>query len=495
VPHDPTGAGRSDVHPAFAGRLAELGLDSPERVLDLRGEVVSGHPERHVVRIELPGFPAAFYLKRQHAVSRRERFRNWRAGFGWVSRSERERSLLEQLTEAGLPCPRWVASGEDGRGRAFLLVEELVDAADLCTTLRSVGGSPLDRSALAARIGTLIHRYHEAGFTTPDLTAKHLLISGSSGEVTVIDWQSARRIGHVPLADRVRILAALHASVANGSVTPRERLRVLRAALRPARRGGIIRDRFADLARRVGAEAVRFAHRRSIMDQRNSCAVQQRLVWIAGETACAIPEVAAVWPTPAIAPPFYNETPGRLPVKLADGRPAHLIRGRSFDPLGRMNCRLRGKSWRSPGAIIGRILFHLERHGIPAPRLLAFGQRLTGRASAEWFALHTPLPPPVSRLTPALAEQLGRCLKQLHDAGCRPVGDPRRVFGIDGGACIRDVSAIRLVKSLTRPARLDDLHCTAMGVPGLLRDFVRAGYLGESEGGATEETIAASVTA
>src|SRR3954447_15274634 len=77
-----------EVNPAFANAFAARGFDSPAAFLDLPGEVVGGHPDRHVLRVELPDFPTAFYLKRQHTVSRHERFRNWRAGFGWVSRSE-----------------------------------------------------------------------------------------------------------------------------------------------------------------------------------------------------------------------------------------------------------------------------------------------------------------------------------------------------------------------------------------------------------------------
>ena len=123
--------GRLEVNPAFATGFAALGIDSPAGFLDLPGEVVSGHPDRHVVRVELPGFPTAFYLKRQHSVTRRERWRNWRAGFGWVSRCEREAALLKQLAAAGLPCPQWVAVGDDGRGRAFLLVEEVAGSGDL----------------------------------------------------------------------------------------------------------------------------------------------------------------------------------------------------------------------------------------------------------------------------------------------------------------------------------------------------------------------------
>ena len=80
-PSAPTAGGRVEVNPAFAARLAALGIDSAAGFLDLPGEVVSGHPDRHVVRVELPGFDRAFYLKRQHTVTLRERLRNRLAGF------------------------------------------------------------------------------------------------------------------------------------------------------------------------------------------------------------------------------------------------------------------------------------------------------------------------------------------------------------------------------------------------------------------------------
>ncbi len=117
-----------EVHPDFAGRLAGA---TAAGLLDLPGVVVSGHPDRHVVRVELPGWDRALYLKRQHRVTWKERLRQWRGGFGWRSRCGREAELLKQLDAAGLPSPRWVAHGADGRGRAFLLVEELSDAVEL----------------------------------------------------------------------------------------------------------------------------------------------------------------------------------------------------------------------------------------------------------------------------------------------------------------------------------------------------------------------------
>src|SRR5438067_11779056 len=86
----PRTRGRLVVSPRYRDRLAALGLDTPQALLDLPGEVVSGHPDRHVVRVELPGWGCGLFLKRQHRVGWWERLRQWLAGFGPVSRCERE---------------------------------------------------------------------------------------------------------------------------------------------------------------------------------------------------------------------------------------------------------------------------------------------------------------------------------------------------------------------------------------------------------------------
>lgn len=468
-PTNPSGGGWVEVNPAFASRFAALGIDSAAVFLELPGEVVCGHPDRHVVRVALPC--GVFYLKRQHAVTWRERLRNRLAGFGWVSRCGREAELLTQLAAEGLPAPRWVAFGGDGRGREFLLVEESPGAEDLRCVLSDTALSPDERRGLAKRLGELVARVHASGFTTPDLTAKHVLVSAD--RITLIDWQNARRKQLVPQHERVRALAALHASLPAEAASLRDRLRVLRTALAP--------DRLAEAALLVEQEAAKLRDRRSIRDQRQPAATgtPQRLVWLAGEAVCAVPDVAATWPTPAAAAPFYGCEPGTLTVRLPDGREGVLIRGRSFSPFGRLRAKFRERPWRSPGVTLGRVLFHLERYGVPAPRLLAFGQRFTGCATAEWFALHSPPPGPIpGTLDLAAAEDLGRVLRRLHDSGCRPVGEPLAVFGLsDHGVAVRDVTRLRIVRRITvRDHRERDVGRLAAALPLLCRSAVRLGY-------------------
>ena len=478
---NPDTGGWVEINRLFASGFAALGLDSASSFLDLPGEIVSGHPDRHVVRVELPGFPAAFYLKRQHAVTRREKLRNWRAGFGWISRCEREASILMQLAAINLPCPRWAAVGVESNGRSFLLVEELAGAVDLRQLLSDASLSSVGRASFAKHLGRLIGLYHDMGFTTPELAVKHVLIAQRPGShsipqerriegssrtdreihvptkysrsnpfaIALIDWQTSRRVPLVTPRDRVRSLAALHASLAEPLASPRERLRVLWKATRSARQTGLLASSFAEIARLVIAEASHIAERRSIRDQRKPANhVTQRLVWVAGEAVCAVPDVAAIWPKPAIASPFYGGEPGSFIVQLLNGSKAVLVRGRSFAPFGRFKAWLRGRSWRSPGVTLGRLMFQLERYGIPAPRLLAFGQRVTGWTTAEWFALHTPVADPIGNSPDAsTAEAIGRMLRQLHDAGCTVAENPLTVFGLNGnGICIRGLIPIRIAQ-------------------------------------------------
>lgn len=462
APREP--GGTLTVHPAFSGLFRRLGLTTAAAFLDLAGEIVSGHPDRHVVRIELPGAAHAFYLKRQHVVGWREKLRNWWAGFGAVSRCEREGQLLQQLQARQLPAPRWAAFGAAG-GRAFLLVEEVPQAVELRQLLADNRLSPAERHRLARRLGQALAAVHAAGFTTPELSAKHVWVNRASLAVTFLDWPAAQR-KTVPEAERIEPLAALHASVAAELASPRQRLRVLRAY-----------GEISDVAR-IQQRAQRLLQRRSIRDQRLApvpaapAAAAQRLVWLAGEAVCAIPEVAAQWPRPVIAPPFYGPpAPGRAHggeyrLEWAN-RPAVLARGRAFAPWGRLRAWWRAVPWRSPGATAARVLFHLERYGLAAPRLLAFGQRWVGRTGAEWFVLYEPVrgTPLREQWTWATAKQRQRLrgwlveyLTRLHDAGVVVV-DPATAFVADAsGVALATPLAVRLVRAVDERRRRRDLR-------------------------------------
>jgi tRNA A-37 threonylcarbamoyl transferase component Bud32 len=446
--------GRLIVHPQFAELFARVGLRTAGAFLDLPGEVVGGHPDRHVIRVQLPGAGCAFYLKRQHVVGWYEKLQNRAAGFGWVSRCEREAQILQLLERAHLPAPKWAAFGAH-RGRAFLLVEEVPGAVDLRSALRDGRLKPAARRKLAANIGSAVAAVHAAGFTTPDLSAKHILVNPDTLSVVLIDWPASvpRSVG---ASARAEALGVLHASLAAGLASRSERMRVLRAYAHPTLAP-------SDILRSSG----RHAKRRSVRDQLQTGAVRQRLVWLAGEAVCAVPDVAAVWPQPAPGPPFYGDGPdGATHIRFA-GRDAVLVRGRARAPLGRFRSWLRATPWRSPGATLGRTLFHLARYGVPAPPLMAFGQRFTSAITTEWFALYeAPGGVPLRNWCRtasgvdrhAVLGSVMECLHALHGAGCI-LADPGAAFAIDGArVVIADPGAVRIVRSVSARARKRDLR-------------------------------------
>ena len=494
APHPDTG-GTLSVHPAFAKLFAHVGLTCAAAFLDLPGEVVSGHADRHALRVNIPGVPRAFYLKRQHVVGWREKLRTRLAGFGWASRCEREAKVLGQLGAANLPAPRWAACGTH-RGRAFVLVEEVHGGLDLRRLLSDNVLSLDQRRLLAVGIGEALARVHAAGFGTPDLSAKHVLVNRHTLAVTFLDWPGAAR-GAVTGA--AGALGALHASLAGPLASRADRVRALKAyrgfffpsplageggesssrvkgeasrALsftphpsakrrHPLPQGE--RDKNSVFTANVLQAAARHATRRSIRDQLQLDAPSQRLVWLAGEAVCAIPEIVAAWPRPAISPPFYGDE-GDARVRIAD-RDAVLVRGHTSAPLGRLRAWMRATPWRSAGVTIGRVLFHLQRYGVHAPQLLAFGQRLTGPTRAEWFALYE-VPPGVPlriwRQTAssvecrALSEEVARAVDKLHAASC-VLTDAQAAFAVcDGRVSIADPRAIRIVRRVSDSTRASD---------------------------------------
>jgi hypothetical protein len=351
--------------------LEALGLTDAESFLALPGPVVSGHPERHVRRVRVG--PVTAYLKCEHRVPPRDRLRHWLAGYGWVSKCLRERRALADLEAAGLPAPRWLAAGEDGRGRAFLLVEEVPGAVDLRRSFAELGDRPAgERRHFAQALGWMLARLHAAGFDQPDLSAKHILVTPGRPGFTVIDWQNAGRRERVAWRQRIRALAMLDATVRDDLASPRDRLRVLRAYLHntfagespvfPRRSSSAQVRRGTTLAAMIHRESLRLRNRRTVREARLAPLADgsQHLYWLDGEALCAVPSVADELAAPRWRAAVYAD-PGSEIVTLSDGRSALLTR--------RCHRERRADELRQAG-----LLFHLQRHGIPAARLLAFGQ-------------------------------------------------------------------------------------------------------------------------
>ena len=468
---DPIPDPRMAVHPTMIDEFRKLGLTTAHGFLDIPGEIVSGHPDRHVMRVVLANGKTC-YLKREHRIRWKDRYRNWQAGFGWSSKSVREGRLLQKLEASRLPGPQWLAFGEDGTGRAFLLVAEIDGAVDLRQALEWH-----DRpTELAALLGRFVAQLHEAGFDHPDLYAKHFLIDRSTNAISLLDWQRAQQRECLRWPARVRALAALVATLpdhatANGRFSDP----FLQAYLRVVQNSTALKvPDFADVARRIAKMAARLERRRGIREQRQLPLADgsQRLVWLDGEALCAIPEVADGLRALEVQAGLYDRSRDRTAMQIAD-RPAQLEVGRH--PLSIRQCWMkgRGKAWRSPELRRARLLFHLERHHVAAPKLLAFGQRRRGWGY-ESFVLYEAFPAAAIPFERALAiadsegrftllDRLAALLANLHEAGCEALGLDR--FAVCGNGAklavvVADPGGVAFRKYLGERRRKADLrHC------------------------------------
>jgi tRNA A-37 threonylcarbamoyl transferase component Bud32 len=389
------------VNPRYLDLLDALDLRAPEQFLALPGIIVSGHPDRHVARTMLNSMTA--FLKREHRVRWRDRVASFVAGFGFVTKSQREAMTLQAQAQLGIGCPDWIAFGEDGRGRAFLLLRALDNALELRRFLHQWRGA---RHQLARRLGSAIARLHATGFDHPDLYAKHVFVSADGEQVYFLDWQRSRR-GPVGERQRIRDLAALDATLAAELASKKERVACLAAYLQYSEPGASGAGGFGGLAtpaRRL-AQAIhrhtqRLLHKRHIRAARQLPSNDaQELVWLDGEALC-------------ITPDFLDELKGAVPewlrleriawrdcrterllVPLPGGRQGLLIRSRRNQPLRWLWDEFRRRPLMTPEARQAGVLFRRQRQGQPTPRLLAFGQRRLLPWRTESFLLtETPSP-------------------------------------------------------------------------------------------------------
>lgn len=377
-------AGWVVVQPRYRRRFLAWGLATAGDFLDLPGVIVSGHADRHVVRVVLGRGRKRVvgYLKREHRVPWPVRLANLKDGFGWVSKSRREAVILRDLRRAGLPAPRCLAHGADDAGRAFVLVASVKQAVDLRTFLYRDGGwSGVARRELAARIGEALARIHASGFDCPDLSSKHVLIRRRGLSPVVIDWQRTRRARRVRWPVRLRELAALNATLADELATQRDRLRCLRAYLlaalghRPALRtwAAVIARQDAKLRDRRTARELRCPP----LD-----GTSQRLRWIDGERLAV---TARFWRDCHRSVPRWLDEVSLAPIGRTTetelqwrGRRVVLRQFPPSGPVRRWWNWLRGRHEVAPGPRLGGELFRRERLGESGPRPLAFGQRPDG---------------------------------------------------------------------------------------------------------------------
>jgi tRNA A-37 threonylcarbamoyl transferase component Bud32 len=365
-----------EIHPDRREFCALHHLIDAPAFLDLRGEIVSGHVRRHVMELSLGEFSG--FLKKEHSVRWQDRLASLRHGFGWASKSAREGKFLRDLEGTEPFGPRWVAFGEVD-GQAFLLIERIPNAVDLRQFL--AGEFDRGRRLFARHLGEWVARLHQTGRDHPDLYAKHVLVDPESWRIRAIDWQRSRRYRRVPLAARCRTLAALDATLPRPSYFEALIEEYLRVTRLPISEKNLLR-----LVRRQTAE---LQARSSIRRQREVEGVEpvQRLVWLDGESLCAVPEMRGSFESTDLADWVYDPANDGAVRALPGGRRVRVQVSHYSWSMSRIASRLRGKVWRAEEMKLARQSFAEERRGESPKRLLAFGQRERGLSRAEAFVL------------------------------------------------------------------------------------------------------------
>jgi tRNA A-37 threonylcarbamoyl transferase component Bud32 len=407
------------------------GYTKPQAVLELRGEVVSGHGERHVMRVVIGRAPRrmAAYLKREHSIRFRDRLASWWHGHSAVSLSEREAQNIAALRKLNVSTPAVLACGEH-QGRAFLLLSAVRGAIDLREFLFRMGAALPDRrrSFVASRLGEDIARVHAAGYDAPDLLCKHVLIHPRRLTLTLIDWARTHRYSQIDIRLAARDLGQLHASLAESLATPRDRLRCLYSYW--TARGGRRFCEFRQLVAATDAAACKARRRRSVRDllQSPTGSARQRLRWIDGELLCV---TRPLWRTcRGVVPAWLKSSANskvqtdRRDVVFSHSRRWILHRWPSAPWWQRWSARILGRRLESPLTRQAGLHFRLKRYGVSVPTVLAFGRRTDGAG----FLLTKPLKADL-RLTDWLdyhqsrrnhvLRQVGVLLKKLHAAGLR----------------------------------------------------------------------------
>lgn len=430
------------IHPDYAEAVARAGLASPQDFLRLDAVIIGGHPGRNVARVTVkcPTRTIRAIVKREHIISWKNRIFNACAGFGLSSMSRREALLLDRLAGLGICSPGWVAHGEDGRGRAFLLIPEVAGAIDLRAYLQlAAAKSGPPRLLLARRLGQEIARIHLAGIHHPDLVSKHVLVTPDQ-RVCIIDWQRGRFLGKIGWQLRLAGMALLDATVGANLASDQERLLCFAAYLRAIRKHEGEAPALRATASEVRRQALVLNRNRRIREMQYppTCRAEQSVVWCDGEALCMRPQFRASLPDrepswlrlenlPDAGTSLYLEERVAIPGQGT----GMLVRRRQRSWFFWLRSLLRAERPTSVEVHHAGLLFRLERLGIPVPPLLAFGQRRRGagalesflligqsresRSPGEWLKATRYLERGAARRR--LVAEAGRLLRAMHDKG------------------------------------------------------------------------------
>jgi tRNA A-37 threonylcarbamoyl transferase component Bud32 len=382
--------------------------DSAASFLSWTGILVNKHRNRQVEQVELDG--ESFFIKKEYAVSWRDRLRSAWDGFGWCANAVREAAMLQALRQAGIGCPDVVALGEDGR-QAFVVTRAEPAMTELRAILPTL--SREQRICLADALGRELARMHDAGFDHPDLMAKHILAEtgGDTYRFCVLDWQRGGRRRTVPWRRRIRDLAILDATLADALAGDRLRMRCLRSYCRALATDAPPLRRLAESIRRRSVECRKNRNIREAAQAAPPPADQQFVTLCEGRLLVVrsyfeeLGEQAPEWMTSLIDVESWDGSG----LAFASGMTTRRVQAWPVE----------GDTWELPP--LAHTLFRLQRFGVRAPRLLA-----VGRSRSQVFALMesmatTPFPKALADASADVRSRMlsraGALVRQIHEAG------------------------------------------------------------------------------
>lgn len=201
--------------------VARHRLDNLEAIF-ARGDLVpvaARHRRRETSRlgIEEPHGRQTFYVKREQRLRWRDRLRGLTHLRIDGTKARHEFEILRRLAGSGIRCPRPIVCLEQGwaRPRGCLVLEELSDFEPLNQYLAQSPPEPGRREALFLALAHEVARLHATGVDQPDLYADHVYVAPRGAdrwEVAFLDFQRSGQFAALPLACRIRDLAALVAT-------------------------------------------------------------------------------------------------------------------------------------------------------------------------------------------------------------------------------------------------------------------------------------------
>ncbi|MEZ6142348.1 MAG: hypothetical protein R3B84_17455 [Zavarzinella sp.] len=417
-------------------------------LLQLPGVVVSGHVRRNVTRVEIAGETA--YLKQEHFVRKRDRFKNWCDGFGWCSLSVREQNVLAHLQRLGFCAPQWIAYGE-AEGKAFLLLKDIGPNIPLAQCD--------DVSPYMMKLVQYVARLVDSGIDLPDLFLKHFHLL-QNGEICCLDWQRARKSppGAAHLQKIAKKLAQLLVSGLQQKLSITSKLRYF---LKFSKLLKLSHLEMRLLYQRTVQCVNSLDHSRYARHKVASTSVNQELLRIRGEYACIRPMYQEIIPH---VEDFYNGQNSTFKSLL--GNSIVIQRTLNGSSVRKFVATCLGKQWRSQELVVARMLFHLERAGIAAPTLVGYGLQHHSGMRYSSFVCYLPVPEQEGSIAQQAALHL---MQQLHAVGVIVQQDNHGKVPFAAGGnrvWITNPACLVFQKNICPKVTIHQLHivCTAKNV-------------------------------